>query len=88
MMFPPIAGRMGERNRATKILGWDRVVKAMTFYNVAEILTQDVPEEVLMDMAFHFQANDNWEPSVRISSSRYIDSSSRLAIKHIPSDRD
>jgi hypothetical protein len=79
---------MGDRNRTTRILGWDRVVKAMTLYNVAEILTQDVPEEVLMDMAFHFQANDNWEPSVRISSSRYIDSSSRLAIKHIPSDRD
>jgi hypothetical protein len=41
----------------------------MAWYSVADILSKDLPDTILIDLAFHLQANDNWQPCIQVSRS-------------------
>jgi hypothetical protein len=36
----------------------------MAHYSLADVLTQEIPDIVLVDIALHWQANDNWPSSM------------------------
>jgi hypothetical protein len=40
----------------------------MAWYSVADILSKDLPDTILIDLAFHLQANDNHGTEVRLTA--------------------
>jgi hypothetical protein len=46
----------------------------MAHYRLADILTQEIPDIVLVDIALHWQSNDNWPTGMESSrASRHND---------------
>jgi hypothetical protein len=54
----------------------------MAWYSLGDILHQELPDIILIDLAFHLHANDNWPFSIRLSRGRHSEPSSEMAAEH------
>jgi hypothetical protein len=52
----------------------------MAQYRLENILTQEIPDGLLMEIAYHWQANDNLLLDPRSSGSRHLDHASEWEV--------